>query len=93
MKSAALEQSKLLGQVNFQLVSAGGGFRRVGDSRGETDGCENSYHSQHRICGHKEILPINPRKGNGVYQAEELPENTLIWTQNVQLTLYGQWLR
>ena len=40
----------------------------------------------------KEILPINLREGDKGFRPEELPENTLMWTQNVRTRLYGQWL-
>ncbi len=40
----------------------------------------------------KEILPISLRKGDQDFQPGELPENTLLWTQNLRPTLYGQWL-
>lgn len=39
----------------------------------------------------KEILPISLRKGDGNFQPDELPENYLLWTQNAQPKLYGQW--
>ncbi len=37
----------------------------------------------------KEILPISLRKGDVGFQPGELPENTLMWTQNSWPTLYG----
>lgn len=40
----------------------------------------------------KEILPISLRKGDRGFQPGELPENTLLWTQDSRSTLYGQWL-
>ncbi len=40
----------------------------------------------------KEILPISLRKGDQDFQPGELPENTLLWTQNSRPALYGQWL-
>ena len=40
----------------------------------------------------KEILPISLRKVDQDFQPGELPENTLLWTQNSRPTLYGQWL-
>ena len=40
----------------------------------------------------KEILPISLRKGDAGSQPGELPENTLMWTENARPTLYGQWL-
>ncbi len=38
----------------------------------------------------KEILPISLRKGDAGSQPGELPENTLMWTENARPTLYGQ---
>lgn len=54
----------------------------------------------HRLLGlpglhpAKEILPItiSIRDGDRWFQPGELPENTLMWTQNSRSTLYGQWL-
>lgn len=40
----------------------------------------------------KEILPISLRKGDASSQPRELPENTLMWTENARPTLYGHWL-
>ena len=40
----------------------------------------------------KEILPISLGKGDQDFQPGELPENSLLWTQNSRPTLYGQWL-
>ena len=40
----------------------------------------------------RKYCPLVLRKGNGEYQLGELPENTLIWTQNARPTLYGHWL-
>ncbi len=40
----------------------------------------------------KEILPISLREGDRGFQPGELPENTLMWTQNARPTSYGQWL-
>lgn len=37
-------------------------------------------------------MPVSLRKGDRDLQPEELPENTLLWTQNSRPTLYGQWL-
>lgn len=40
----------------------------------------------------KEILAVSLRNGDDGCQLGELPESTLIWTQNARPTLYGQWL-
>ena len=40
----------------------------------------------------KNILPISLRNGDQGFQLGELPENTLLWTENSRPTLYGQWL-
>ena len=40
----------------------------------------------------KNILPISLRKGDQDVQPGEIPENSLMWTQNSRPTLYGQWL-
>lgn len=40
----------------------------------------------------KEILPISLRKSDQDFQPGELPESSLLWTQNSRPTLYGQWL-
>ena len=48
-----------------------------------------SLSDQHPI---KEILPISLRKGDAGSQPGELPENTLMWTENARPTLYGHWL-
>ena len=40
----------------------------------------------------KNILPISLKKGDASYQPGELPENTLMWTENARPTLYGHWL-
>lgn len=38
----------------------------------------------------KEILPISLREGDKGFQPGEVPENTLIWTENAWPALYGQ---
>ena len=40
----------------------------------------------------KQILPISSREGDRGFQSRELPENTLIQTENVWPKYYGQWL-
>ena len=40
----------------------------------------------------KKILPISLREGDRGFQPEEVPEDTLLWTENARPTLYGQWL-
>ena len=40
----------------------------------------------------KGIVPISLRIGDGGFQPGELPDNTLVWTQETRPTLYGQWL-
>ena len=40
----------------------------------------------------KEILSISLRKGDQDFQPGELPENSLVWTENSRPALYGQWL-
>lgn len=53
------------------------------------------------VRGIPELKPITPPrkdcplvldKGDGEYQAGELPENTLIWTHDTRPSLYGHWL-
>ena len=40
----------------------------------------------------KEILPASLRVGDASSQPGELPDDTLMWTENTRPTLYGQWL-
>ncbi len=40
----------------------------------------------------KEILPISLRERDRGFQPGEVPENTLMRTENARPTLYGQWL-
>lgn len=40
----------------------------------------------------KQILPISLKIRYGVCQPRELPNNTLMWTQDTRPILYGQWL-
>lgn len=40
----------------------------------------------------KEILPVSLRVGDESFQPGELPDNTLMWTEDTRATLYGQWL-
>ena len=40
----------------------------------------------------KQILPVGLKNGDKGFQPGELPENTLMWTQNLRPTLYRHWL-
>ena len=39
----------------------------------------------------KEILSVSLRVGDTSFQPGELPDDTLMWTENTKPTLYGQW--
>lgn len=40
----------------------------------------------------KEILRVSLREGDRGFRPEEVPENTLLWTENTRPTSYVQWL-
>ena len=48
-----------------------------------------SFPEQHPA---KDILPVSLRKGDEGFQPGELPQDSLMWTQNARATSYRQWL-